>query len=61
MPRFTAINSGHMVGVIDHELDDAWVVEPEYSWLTAKTMADCLNDDPDMDPDELTRLMEKQR
>lgn len=59
--RFEPMNNGHLVGVIDHQQNDAWVVEPEYGWKVASIMADCLNDDPEMDPDELTKLVEKAR
>ena len=59
--RFAALNSGHLVGVVDHQHNGAWVVEPEYDWKTARAMADRLNEEPDLDPDELTRIVEKAR
>lgn len=58
--RFIAMNSEYYTGVFDTE-QNVWVVEPEYNWKTAQIMADCLNDDPDLDPDELTKLVEAQR
>lgn len=58
--RFEAMNYGHLVGVIDHQNGDRWVVEPEYNWKTARIMADCLNTDPDLDPDKLTEIVESE-
>lgn len=43
-------------GVIDDQL--RWRVEPEYTWKQAAAMANALNANPDIDPDELTRLAE---
>lgn len=35
-----------------------WIVEPEYTWKQAENMANILNANPAIDPDELYRLAE---
>ena len=57
-PRFKAMNDGYMTGVIDLTLYGAWVIEPEYTWQQAQVMANELNKNPNLDPDELSRMVE---
>jgi hypothetical protein len=54
--RYVPMNSDYRTGVVDLTID-RWVVEPEYTWKVARIMADCLNEDPNLDPDELTRIV----
>lgn len=59
LDRFIALNAdkSELVGVFD-KVKDGWAVEPEYSWLHAQQLAQVLNMQPTIDPDELYRLAE---
>ena len=57
-PRFKPMNDGYMTGVIDLTLHGTWVIEPEYTWQQAQVMANELNKNPNLDPDELSRIVE---
>lgn len=59
LDRYIALNANGTtsVGVYDKQLN-AWVVEPDFSWLHAQQLAQVLNMQPDIEPDELYRLAE---
>lgn len=59
LDRFIALNANGTtsVGVFD-KVKDGWAVEPDFSWLHAQQLAQMLNMQPDIEPDELYRLAE---
>lgn len=55
---FQVMYCNYCAGVIK-QIDEAvwaWVVEPEFTAEQAKKMAEALNQNPEIDPDELYRV-----
>lgn len=55
--RYITLTCGCATGVFD-TLSDGWAVEPEYTWAQSLILATKLNQQPDIEPDELYKLVE---